>query len=290
MKLVSARRAAFAAFVLGPVAAACQGGQPGAARTILGRHDLARSTAHFELPGRLDEISGLAVSPDGRLFAHDDERATIHELLVATGSVGKRFSAGDPPLRGDFEGIAIAGERFFLVTSTGLLYEMREAEDRGEAPYRTSDTGLGAHCEVEGLDYDPMADALLLACKVSHPERGVIVIHRLPLDPDRRPLAPIEVSRAAIAAHGVDADFEPSAVAVDPTGTLILVSAPIESLIEVDRSGNVLAGYRLGRSRHPQPEGLAFGPDGTLYIADERNGQDARLTSYAPATGGGPAP
>ncbi|HUF75282.1 MAG TPA: hypothetical protein VMM35_03345, partial [Longimicrobiales bacterium] len=150
MKRAIAPRMVTLLLVLGPATAACQGQRTGS--TVLDRHDFARSTSHFELPGRLDEISGLAVTPDGRLFGHDDERALVHEIDPMSGSVGKRFSAGDPPLRGDFEGIAIVGERFFLVTSTGLLYEMREADDRSEAPYRISDTGLGAHCEVEGLD------------------------------------------------------------------------------------------------------------------------------------------
>jgi uncharacterized protein YjiK len=288
MRLTNPLRTVTLLLTLWPAAAGCQQEEVGG--TLLDRHDFTRSTRHFELPGRLDEISGLAVTPDGRLFGHDDERALVHEIDPVGGSVGKRFSAGDPPLRGDFEGIAIVGERFFLVTSTGLLYEMREADDRSEAPYRVSDTGLGAHCEVEGLDYDPVDDALLFACKVTRPERDVLVVHRLPLDPGRGPLAPIEVERSQLAAHGVRADFEPSAIAVDPGGTLIMVSAPIESLIEVDRRGNVLAGYRLSRRRHPQPEGLAFGLDGTLYIADEQNGQDARISVYAPVRPEAPRP
>jgi uncharacterized protein YjiK len=250
------------------------------AGTLADRYDFERGAMRFELPGRLDEISGLAMAPDGRLFGHDDERALVHEIDPEAGVVGKRFSVGVPPIRGDFEGIAVVGERFFLVTSAGLLYELREADDRTEAPYRASDTGLGRQCEIEGLDYDAVEDALLFACKTTVPERPAVVIHRLPLDPARGPLVPIEVARSQIAAHGIDPDFAPSSIAVDPTGTLVLASAPMESLIEVDRNGNVLAGVRLSRSRHPQPEGLAFGPDGTLYIADERNGQDARITAY----------
>ncbi|HSH75825.1 MAG TPA: hypothetical protein VLA09_09090, partial [Longimicrobiales bacterium] len=98
-----------------PVAVAYQ-----QATTLLDRHDFGRRSARFDLPGRLDEISGLAVTTDGRLFGHDDERAVVHEIDPGAGAVEKRFSLGDPPLRGDFEGIAVVGERFFMVTSGGL--------------------------------------------------------------------------------------------------------------------------------------------------------------------------
>jgi uncharacterized protein YjiK len=249
--------------------------------TLADRHDFENRSARFDLPGRLDEVSGLAVTPDGRIFGHDDERALVHHIDPDARVVGKRFAAGDPPLSGDFEGIAVAGERFFLVTSDGILVELREVEDRREAPHRRSDTGLRGSCEVEGLDYDPVDEALLFACKVSSPEQGAVVVHRLPLDPARGRLEPIRIARSAIAAKGVREDFQPSAIAVDPSGTLVLASATVESLIEVDRAGNVLVGVPLSRDRHPQPEGLAFGLDGTLYVADEQNGQDARITAYA---------
>ena len=83
-----------------PGLAACQTGGTGGA-TVLALYDFERSSAVLELPGRLDEISGLAMSPDGRLFAHNDERATVHEIDPSAGEVGKRFSAGDEPLRGE---------------------------------------------------------------------------------------------------------------------------------------------------------------------------------------------
>jgi uncharacterized protein YjiK len=250
--------------------------------TVAERYDFSDFTMRFALPGRLAEVSGLAATPDGRLFAHDDERAVVYELDVHREEVSKRFSLGSPPVAGDFEGITVAGERFFMVTSRGVLYEFREMPDRGESPYRVTDTGLGAHCEVEGLDYDLASDELLFACKVSAPDRGTIVVHRIPLDPERARPAPLEVSRNQIATFGVDPSFEPSAISVTPTGTLILLSASREALIEVDRTGRVLAGVRLPERRHRQPEGLAYGADGTLYIADEGDGSAARVTAYAP--------
>ena len=250
-------------------------------RGVLQQYDLDSPTAYFEMPGRLDEISGLAITVDGRLFGHNDERGAVHEIDRATGEVGKRFSIGEPPVEADFEGLAIAGERFFLVTSAGLLYEFREVGDRETSPHRVTDLGLGSICEVEGLDHDPTADDLVVACKVSSPDRGFIVIHRVPLDPARPRPAPIEIARAQLPAFELRADFQPSSVVVSPAGTMILVSAAPEAIIEVDPGGRVLAGVDLPGSRHPQPEGLAFGPDATLYVADEQNAASARVTSYA---------
>jgi len=259
--------------------------------TLLERHDLEHRTARFDLPGRLDEISGLAFSPAGRLFAHDDERGRVHEIDPETGEVMGRFDLGPEAVRDDFEGIAIAGERFFLISSRGLLYEFLLAAHGVEAPYRRTDTGVGAHCEVEGLDYDARDDALLIACKVATPDRGTIVVHRLPLRPDRPRLEPLVIDKSQLGGFGLEPEFDPSGIAVDPTGTLILISGRHEAIMEVDRTGRVLAARALSQNRHPQTEGVAFGPDGTLWLADERNGNDARLTAYArvdrPGSGGG---
>jgi uncharacterized protein YjiK len=249
--------------------------------SLLSRYDLGTRSQRADLPGRLDEVSGLATTPDGRLFAHGDERAWVHEIDPETGEVGKRFMFGDQTAVGDFEGIAIVGERFFLVTSTGLLYESREGADREETPYLVTDTGLGPSCEVEGLEYHAGWDELLLLCKNSVPDRGTIVVHRLPISPDTERPAPIEIPRSELEAFGLPSAFHGSAIVWDASsGTLILVAAREEAMIEVTEDGRVVAGVKLARRRHAQAEGLAIGADGTLFIADEQNGRSARITMY----------
>jgi uncharacterized protein YjiK len=253
------------------------------ATSTLANYDLESRPEPWVMPGRLDEISGLAITADGRLFGHNDERATVTEIDRITGEAGKRFSLGDPIMEGDFEGIAIVGERFFLITSQGMLYEFREAGDRETSPHRVTDTDLGAICEAEGLDYDPADDALLIACKTSTPDLGTIVIYRLPMDPSRPRLEPIEIQRSELPAFHVREDFQASSIAVTPSGSLLLASAAPEALLEVDRSGRVIGGFDLPGGRHPQSEGLAFGPDGTLFIADEQNdGPNGHVTPYPP--------
>src|SRR5690606_8221903 len=86
-------------------------------------------TARHTLPPALVEVSGLALSPDGRLFAHGDEQAEVLQIDVRTGARVKGFTLGSPALTGDFEGIAIVGERFFLVTSGATIVEFREGGD-----------------------------------------------------------------------------------------------------------------------------------------------------------------
>jgi uncharacterized protein YjiK len=246
----------------------------------LARYDFDDRVWYVDLPGRLDEVSGLAFAHDGRLFAHDDERGRIHEIDPATGAVGKRFDMGEDLVRDDFEGIAIVGDRFFLISSTGTLYETREGADRENMAYRVTDSGVGRSCEVEGLEYDPAGDDLLIACKITLPDRGEIVVHRLPLDPERARPDPLRVPKAALRTVGLDPEFDPSGIAVTPVGTWLLLSGRNDALIEVTPDGEVLYGVELRKGRHPQSEGVAIGPDEMLYISDEKNGKEARLTAY----------
>ncbi len=247
--------------------------------------DLEERAWYHDLPGRLDEVSGLAFTSDGRLFAHDDERARVHEIDPNTAEVGKRFDLGEELVRGDFEGIAIVGPRFFLITSTGQLYEFREGTDRENVVFRLTDTGLRDRCEVEGLDYDEAVDALLVACKTSLPERDLVVVHRIPLQPEAEALPDLMIQRTDLVAHGVNRSFAPSGVAVTPIGTVLLVSGRDDALIEVDRDGRLMAAVELRGGRHPQSEGIEIGPDGTMYISDEKNGKEPRLTAYGARAG-----
>lgn len=258
-------------------------GQEDSLPPLAARFDLEHRVARFDLPGRLEEISGLAFSPSGALYGHGDERGVVYSLDAEKEAVGRGFTLGSTVLRDDFEGIAVAGDRFFMISSGGRLYEFREAPQGGSSPVRVTDTGLGATCEVEGLAYHPRTDALILACKTVRPDAPEVRIHILPLDPDAPIPPPIRIPFDALAAVGLDKGVHPSGIDVDPvTGTLVMVAAREGTLLEIDLAGRVVSAHRFPGQRHPQPEGIAFGPDGRLYIGDESNDGKARLTVYAP--------
>ena len=255
-----------------------------------------------DLPKDLSEISGLAFTADGRLFAHGDQDAVIHQLDARSGKVLKTFrvasSGKDDPdlgkkhkskvLAGDFEDIQVVGDRFFLISSNGILIEFREGKDGGDVPYQAHDTGLGKVCEIEGLAKDPAGAALLILCKIPHKSeyRNQVVVFAWPLDGGTADASPrIRIDYARLRATGA-AEFHGSALAVTPGGrSLLLVAGPQETWAEISLTGDVLAAGSLDRDAHRQPEGLAFAPDGTLLVSDEGAGKRATLSGYRAGSG-----
>jgi uncharacterized protein YjiK len=252
-----------------------------------------------DLPRELAEISGLAFSPDGRLFAHGDERGIIWQLDPRTGKILKRFGLasgpGIPPymgkrpkpgvVTGDFEDIQIVGERFFLLSSNGILLEFREGKDGELVAFRAFDTGLARACELEGLTHDASSRSLLLLCK--HPYRAAwhrqVVVLAWSLESGRLDPAPRLLLPERRIARLTDVDeFHGSAIAIAPeSGDLVLVAGPQRRIIEISPAGELLAGRTLRPRLHRQPEGLAFDADRTLLISDEAAGGRPTLTAYA---------
>jgi uncharacterized protein YjiK len=243
----------------------------------------AASSAQWRLPGRLREISGLALSPDGRVFAHDDERAILYEIDLTQRTSTKSFALGDGGARGDFEGIAITptGD-FWLTTSRGRLYRFREGADGEHVASERFDTGLKDACEVEGLAYLASTQSLILACKTNYAEdmRDAIALYTWSPSGGRdaelwRSLPEVELTAAARVRH-----FRPSSVEIDPiSGRILLLSANDGALAELGADGALLAARALG-SDHVQAEGLTVTADGALLIADEGGGAEATMSLY----------
>jgi len=251
--------------------------------TLTQRYDFENSSNRVSLRHRLDEASGLAVTEGGRVFTHGDERAVVYEVDPETGTVLKQFSMGAPVLEGDFEGIAIVGNRFFLINRQGLLLEFKEGLHNESVPFAGVDTGLEDRCEVEGLAFEPAAQALVAACKsVPDDDEGLIVLYRIRLSDLAVEPESIRVPEAGLEAFGLSDHFAPSGVEVDPeTGSLILISARQESIIEITAEGRIISGFHLGSNRHHRVEGISILPDGTLLLADERWERRAHITTYS---------
>jgi len=260
---------------------------PGAEALGQGLRDyplVVEEDAQWRLPGRLRELSGLAMMPGDRLFGHDDEQAVIFEMDYREGSVIKRFSMGNPPERRDFEGIAVVGERFYLVTSSGRLYESREGADGDRMLFNTYRTGVGEMCEVEGLEFEPSDRSLLMLCKTPRDEslEESIAIFRWSLTEREVTGPPLLVPIAPLRAL-FDSNVHPSGIARHPaSGNYFIVAGPEAVLFEITPAGELVDGVQLDDRVHRQAEGIAFTSDGTLLLADEGGSSRARLTLYHP--------
>ncbi len=266
--------------------AAGQADDPRPARPSLEEYDFSSPDAWTELPARLREISGLASTPDGRLFAHDDESAIIYEIDPHGGHLLKAWALGEITVRGDFEGLAVAGDRFFLVSSDGRLYEAVEGGDGERVGFQRHETGVGRRCEVEGLAHDPVERALVLVCKTTRDPSlaGFVALFRWSLDRRRTDTGITLISVAALSERIPGRGFHPSGLERHPErGTYFVVAARERAIAEVTRSGLVRAVAPLPGRAHRQAEGVTFGAGGALYIADEGGSRRGRLTRYRPA-------
>lgn len=240
----------------------------------------------WKLPKGLQEISGLALDERGRLFAHDDERAVIHQLDYAAGRSIKRFSLGSPAVAADFEGIAVTEDRFYLITSDGDLYSAAEGDDGEAVAYDVVRTQLGKRCEIEGLALLAAANELLIACKSPRQPAlaGAVVVFRWSLGTgaaSQQP--PLRLSLAEIESLTGSPRFHPSGIDVSPgNGNIVIVAARERALVEVTLGGELRGAAALPANHsHPQTEGIALSPRGDLILADEGGKKRGRLGVYA---------
>jgi uncharacterized protein YjiK len=246
-----------------------------------------KPTSQVHLPKGLREISGLAFTHDGRLLAHGDEHAVIWQLDPATGTVRKRFGLGRAGhvLKGDFEDIQVVDDRVYLVTSGGELVAGKEGANGAVVPTASAAEGLQGACEVEGLAWDPSTRSFLLLCKqvLSRRWRHSVVVLAVSRDTwQLEPKPRMVIPEAELARVTGTKGFHGSAMVRHPrTGTYLLLAGPEHAFAEVDSTGRVLGGGKLEGKLHRQPEGIAVGPDLTLFISDEGAGKDATLTAYA---------
>lgn len=268
-------------------------------------YDLHTPDKILYMPRILEELSGICLIDSSFIAAVQDERGTIFIIDLADGSIHRTIDFAD---KGDYEDIAYHPDRLFVLKSNGTIYEV---SDHGTSDPRVivHKTRLDSRNDCEGLAYSVKDEALLIACKGSpsiHKTNrydGYRAVYRYSLmhkDVDDIPylllnLEALPVSEekdgyeqfsdklaSMIDPHG-SIVFQPSGIAVHPLSDhLYILSHVGKKLVITDHDGMILWSVDLNPRLLPQPEGICFGPDGTLYLASEGSGSDAIIAVYKP--------
>lgn len=257
-------------------------------------YDFANPAAEYSMPSELAELSGIALSGANYITGVEDETGNLYQYNLAKKQVEQVIPFGQ---NGDYEDLARVGNDWFILRSDGTLFRYAST---GTQEY---ETGLTFANEPEGLAYDAASKTLLVACKG---EPGADLpdtkraIYRLQPGTYRAEAAPAYVLdvtdiMAAVPGQSEPAKksgkkgkkkdghkgFSPSAVAVHPlTHHVFVLSARQNGMVELDEAGRLVAVQSLPTALFPQPEGLAFTPNGELYIATEAGKKSGQATIY----------
>ena len=233
--------------------------------------------AKWNMGKELQEISGLTLTADGRLFTHGDEAARVYEVDYRTGRMVKSFGLGKTPVKGDFEAIASVGDSLYLMTSHGVIYQFKEGENGSNVAYVSRDTGLKEACEFEGLALDARQNVLLMLCKNVYSKSALkdsLVIYRLPYTAGDSVRSDSTLSRLTVPLEPIIGPndwkhFHPSDITVDPeSGNYVIVAADERGLVEITPQGQLVSARALGHGL-AHVEGVAITKDHILIMSTE---------------------
>ena len=226
-----------------------------------------------ELGKSVNEISGLTYnSDDSTLLAISDSKRKIFQIDINREKL--RDYAEKMYTQSDFEDLVKIDTTIYVLISDGTIISMplHVSDSSRTVVYPTPFRGKN---DFETMYHDAAANGLIVICKECEEEKGQHkrTAYRFDLVEkafDDAPFYSISTTDVKALVKNDDAEFRPSAAAINPIDKNLYILASAGSLfVKTDKKGKVLEAYNLNPDIYPQPEGLAFGPDGTMYISNE---------------------
>lgn len=266
-------------------------------------YDFSKPVETLKLPGRLKEISGITFWNTNKLACVQDEKGIVFFYDIRKDKLKNELSFGEDK---DYEGVANVHDTLYVLSSNGDIFEIDQpgTTEQNTINYNTF---LNKRNNCEGLCYDEIHQRLLIACK-GRPAKGtaarsVKAIYSFSLlnktldsvpvyevDPDsvRTWLVEDEKKNSSwfiVFSSGVadekDFLFEPSELAIHPISKdIYLLSSVGKILLVISTDGAVKCVLKLDPHLYKQPEGIAFAPDGDLYISDEGKEGKANILHF----------
>jgi uncharacterized protein YjiK len=244
-----------------------------------------RHAKSFQLGKELVEISGIFYNADDTsLLAISDNKEKIYQINLKTKKL--KDYTGKFAGKFDYEDIVKVKDSSYVLISNGTILAVpKNAKDSSTTVrYRFWSQ---AKNDFETLYHDPSANALIMICKSCEHEKGeeLRTAYKFNLSTrsfDSSEYYTISIDSVKARIKNDDANFKPSAAAIHPIEKRLYILASAGQLLVItDLKGIVLQAYRLHPDRHPQAEGIAFAPDGTMFISNEGKYGKATLQIFA---------
>ncbi len=227
-----------------------------------------------ELGKVLNEISGISYnSNDSSLLAISDSKRKVFEISLSHKRL-RDYTADIIPGNQDLEGIVNLEHTLYLLSSKGLLYEVplndSDSLNVVEHPFWSNDKN-----DFETLYYDKEANGLIMLCKSCAGDKGQQQrsAYRFDLQTkqfDTTAYYIIKTGDVKSLIKDEDAKFDPSDAEIHPINKkLYILSSAGNLMVIADTKGKPLEAFHLNPDEHPQAEGIAFAPDGDMYITNE---------------------
>ncbi len=249
----------------------------------------------YLLDQQLVEISGLSFDESQNvIWSINDEKGHVYKLSIQDGRILEDLKFAK---KGDFEGVCVVGDKLVVTKFNGDLYFFDPLKKKTEKVK----TSLSGKNNVEGLTYDPEGERLLLALKGSGVEtkaQNKKYLYSFDLSSQKILDEPfIIISDHDLKAYVNDhfsfsktrmkkmlnraSKFSPSGVAINPVSKNIFICSAKGSLVVIcTPSGEISKVYFLDEKVVPQPEGICFDDQGTLYLSSEGHGYSGKLFKY----------
>ena len=245
-----------------------------------------------ELPGELDEVSGLAPWFDeGKLLAVQDEDGKLFVIDTENGTVEQSFVFDKDK---DYEGVARKDSTIYVLEQDGDLHVLQYDGVSEEYKAEKIETEFSYRNDTEGIAYDERTNSLLIVPKEEElnpdPEDYRHGVYSFDLEQgamNSQPTFYIDEFEVGVAIYQQRRryKFKPSGIAVDPlTGDIYIIASVGKIMVVIDRESEIKHIELLKENIFRQPEGLEFNSLGDLYISSEAKGRKAVIARYGRAT------
>jgi uncharacterized protein YjiK len=254
-------------------------------------YDLTKVVNRWELPATLKEVSGNTWVDANHLLVIEDLHPHLYLLRLDNGKgiIEKDIPfAADKKRKFDIEDVTRVNNTAYALWSHGTIYKIDDWQTTPKV--QELPTFLTKENNTEGICYDPESGNLLVACKNESDAQDEKKSTRAVYSFDTRSNQLLQEPFLLIhkkdfeKAEGEKIDFYPSAIAVHPKthDIYILSTKGTKCLAQYGRNGKLKNFQYLDKAELPQPEGICFSPEGTMYISSEgRHGEPAVVCQFA---------